>query len=285
MALASAMGPARVFAATYEIVAGSDKRFQPAVLTIETGDTVIWRAQGSTHTVTGQGSDPLCGSDWILSGSTCTRTFNTAGTNFYRCNFHGTFGMTGAVVIVQKVNFAPSVNITNLQPRSTFAAPRSNLVVGYNAEDSDGSIGSVEIFSVTVSNVGTATATNVTNSLIKHTSAAGPFTATLTNPPPGNYRVFAQAIDNLNVLVKTPLTPFTVYTPFTNGLLSLTNNQSSFTINADPGLAYALEASTNLATWTALFTNTNNTTNTTITLTDSNAATFSNRFYRVRLVP
>ena len=64
--------------------------------------------------------------------------------------------------------------------------------------------------------------------------------------------------------------------------LTLANGSVQMSINAKPGHPYALEASVDLTTWAILRTNV--AVGTTLNFTDTNAASFNNRFYRVRQV-
>ena len=64
--------------------------------------------------------------------------------------------------------------------------------------------------------------------------------------------------------------------------LALANGAFQMLISAKPGHPYALEASSDLASWTILRTNV--AVGTTLSFTDTNAASFNKRFYRVRQV-
>ena len=87
--------------------------FTPSALTVDVGDTVVFERAGGTHTVTGIGADPFCGSDPV--STSCSVTFNQAGVFPYRCLFHSTAtpqltGMTGSVTVVsisEKPNLVP----------------------------------------------------------------------------------------------------------------------------------------------------------------------------------
>lgn len=84
--------------------------FSPNDLTIEVGDTVVWSNQGGTHTVTGTGTDPICGPD--LVPISCSRTFDTAGDFPYICTIgsHAAFGMTGVVRVAQApITITPAI--------------------------------------------------------------------------------------------------------------------------------------------------------------------------------
>ncbi len=62
-----------------------DNVFQPAVLSIPAGTTVVWRwgPTGNLHNVTGDAfASPS------LTSGTFSRPFDRAGTYFYRCTIH-----------------------------------------------------------------------------------------------------------------------------------------------------------------------------------------------------
>src|SRR5438445_13113817 len=71
---------AAAFAATNHVSFGA-YFFRPGSITIAEGDTVIWTHTNTdliNHTVTGTGSDRICGSN--LVPVSCSHTFSTAGT-------------------------------------------------------------------------------------------------------------------------------------------------------------------------------------------------------------
>lgn len=75
--------------------------FNPSTITIQKGDTVTWRNQGSgLHNVRADDNSFRNG-DPSSSSWTFSHTFNAAGTFGYFCEFHGgpTFGMRGSVVV------------------------------------------------------------------------------------------------------------------------------------------------------------------------------------------
>src|SRR5712691_7270622 len=67
-------------AATTNVSFGS-YYFDPSVVQINVGDTVIWTNGIGSHTVQGTGSDPMCGGAYLP----CSHTFNTPGTYPYEC--------------------------------------------------------------------------------------------------------------------------------------------------------------------------------------------------------
>ena len=78
--------------------------YTPAKLTIKVGDTVQWTFAGGTHTVT---SGKNCSADGKFdskvktSPSTYRRTFDTAGTFDYFCDYreHCTMGQVGVIEV------------------------------------------------------------------------------------------------------------------------------------------------------------------------------------------
>jgi plastocyanin len=79
--------------------------FDPAAVTINTGDTVTWFFQpGGTHTTTSDATSgpEVWNSGFIPGGSTFSHTFNTPGVHEYYCQFHSSAGgtsMNGVVIV------------------------------------------------------------------------------------------------------------------------------------------------------------------------------------------
>lgn len=75
----------------------SQMRFEPAVISIEAGETVTWRnGAGIPHTVSGRAaSGPESGT--LSSGQVFSHTFDEPGTYEYYCALHPS--MTGKVVV------------------------------------------------------------------------------------------------------------------------------------------------------------------------------------------
>jgi len=126
--------PASLHAGTTNMVHFGSFYFRPNTLIIQPGDTVIWQNDGGTHTVTGRGSDPVCGAGTIPS--TCSHVFNAPGTYPYVCNIagHAALGMTGVVHVVQTTIASPVLtNATRLtdgtlQFTVLTTAGRTNLI-------------------------------------------------------------------------------------------------------------------------------------------------------------
>jgi autotransporter-associated beta strand protein len=88
-----------VFGATTNVSYGNFF-FNPPIVTITAGDTVVWTQTGGGHSVTGTGADPMCGD---VNVTTCTVTFTQAGSYPYKCRVHvGSQNMTGLVVVVSR---------------------------------------------------------------------------------------------------------------------------------------------------------------------------------------
>src|SRR5438477_1035649 len=150
--LAAMLADGTVRAATNHVAFGSFF-FNPKSLTINVGDTVVWSNQGGSHSVTGTGSDPICGNP--IGISTCTHTFTNAGTFPYICIPHQGLGMTGVVVVVVATNVAPQVAMISPTNNATFTAG-ADIPLEASATDADGSVAKVEFFADTTL-LGTAT--------------------------------------------------------------------------------------------------------------------------------
>ena len=85
--------------------------FNPRVVSIHVGDTVVWTNGFGSHTVLGTGSDPMCGGAFLP----CSHKFNTAGTYLYECTVlgHAAQGMTGVVNVASAPPTVTPALITN----------------------------------------------------------------------------------------------------------------------------------------------------------------------------
>jgi plastocyanin len=104
-AAALALGPSGTAQAVVAVtIRGSGTSWNPARATINAGETVRWKAVGSTHTVTAYGGN-WSKNTRISAGETTRRTFNSTGTYRFRCTIHSTLssgncsGMCGRVVV------------------------------------------------------------------------------------------------------------------------------------------------------------------------------------------
>jgi plastocyanin len=98
------------------VTATSTLAFEPATVTVHTGDTVEWRNTSLfTHTVTDEPAKARSGADATLPegampfraelppGQIYRHSFNVAGTYHYFCEPHERFGMAGMVIVVPSV--------------------------------------------------------------------------------------------------------------------------------------------------------------------------------------
>src|SRR5436190_6244235 len=122
--------------------------FNPANVTINVNDQVVWTWVAGYHSTTHTGNPPLWDSG-IRSSGTFSRVFAAVGTFNYRCSIIDHFGMGGSVT-VQAPNTPPSVTITNPVANAVFIAP-ATFTVDASASDPDGSVSQVEFFRNTTS--------------------------------------------------------------------------------------------------------------------------------------
>ena len=101
---AAFLAPLSASAAQINISIG-DNLFQAPSVTINQGDTVVWKNNGTiNHTVTADNS--FFSSGTLAPGQSFSYTFSAPGTFRYYCAFHGApggVGMSGTVVVVQQV--------------------------------------------------------------------------------------------------------------------------------------------------------------------------------------
>ena len=229
-----------ILAATHTVTFGSFF-FNPNSLTINAGDTVVWT--GSAHTVTGTGSDPICGNGTVFGS--CSRTFTTPGTYPYICilDSHAALGMTGTVTVQAAANNPPSVTITNPVNGAVFAAT-ANVTIQASATDTDGSVTRVQLFA------------NPT--LLAGTVTTAPFSIIASNLAAGPYALRAIATDNGGLSSTSVVVNISVVTPVSVALSPplITNGLFQFNYTANAGLRYVVERSSNLVTWTGSVTNT-----------------------------
>ncbi|HUL51061.1 MAG TPA: Ig-like domain-containing protein, partial [Candidatus Nitrosotalea sp.] len=241
--------------------------FNPNTLTINVGDTVVWQSAGGAHTVTGTGTDPICGNSTLTS---CSHTFNSAGTFAYNCILpgHAQAGMTGSITVVAATNTPPRVTITKPADAAMFAEP-ADVTIDANASDTEGPVASVRFF------LNTTSPGIVTSS---------PFQLVASNLTAGTYAIRAVALDGGGLSSTSAVVNISVVTPsaITMTLPSVVGSQFQFDYSADVGLRYVVENSPDLANWTPLATNTAASSSERYTETfDVNGL----RFYRVERLP
>jgi plastocyanin len=78
-----------------------DYAFDPGLITIEAGTTVVWVNSGAeTHSATGDGGEFDTGG--IAPGGSASISFDAPGTYGYHCEFHS--GMNATVVVVESMD-------------------------------------------------------------------------------------------------------------------------------------------------------------------------------------
>lgn len=101
--------------ATVNIEVG-DNFFNPASITVNVGDTVVWTHNGNRpHDVTSIGDGPLNSPRRMMRGATYSFTATTAGTFNYECTIHE--GQDGVLI----------VQAAAAQPTTPSAAPRAGM--------------------------------------------------------------------------------------------------------------------------------------------------------------
>ncbi len=213
--LFAAFTPARICAITTNVSFGSFF-YSPTTVTIHPGDTVVFSNTGGSHTVTGTGSDPICGNGSV--STSCSHQFNSVGNFPYQCIVpgHASSGMTGLVMVVALANVSPTVGITSPASNAVIAA-NASITINASASDSDGSISNVTFF------VG-ANQLSVDNS--------SPYSAT-TNLSAGSYTLSAVAMDNLGAKATNSI-PITVNAAPTIAL----SQPSPFSVNENTALNF-----------------------------------------------
>lgn len=89
---------------THNVTARSTS-YDPAVLFIEPGDTVVWRNMSGHFNLFEAGLIPDGVEPWSTSmGENVSRTFDVEGVYLYQCPPHFAMGMVGAIVVGEPVN-------------------------------------------------------------------------------------------------------------------------------------------------------------------------------------
>jgi plastocyanin len=231
-------------AATTNVTIVGDS-FSPVIVNIHVGDTVAWTGGAGFHTVTGStvaDRSQFCGSGTI---TTCSETFNSAGSFPYACLVHSNCcSMTGLVVVVV-VPPSPTVSITNPAVGAVYSAP-AVLHLGAAAAVSSGTVTNVAFF---------AGATPLGSVQVS------PFNITSSSLAAGNYSLTAVATAAglsttsavVNVSVVSPVA-------VSNSVPVVASSHFSFNYSADVGLTYVIQRSNDLINWTPVLTNVASTT-------------------------
>jgi plastocyanin len=222
---------------------GATFTFRPAVITINVGDTIVFSNAGGSHTVTGTSGtpsvDPICGSGTVATS--CSHTFNTAGTFNYVCTPHAGLGMTGQVIVVAP-SVPPTISVTAPASGTVYAAP-ADVKLSTTTTAGTGSVTNVQFFA---------------NSTSLGSTTISPFDFTASSLAAGNYSLTAKAQNSVGLATTSSPVSITVVNPVvvSNYFAQVTNGQFSFEHTANPGLKYVLEKSSDLSTWSAVTTNT-----------------------------
>lgn len=240
--------------------------FYPAVVVISPGQSVRWwnmDLYGFPVQVTSDApfGNPNYFSFYLLDfGDTATVTFPNQGTFGY----HSNYAEQGYVV----VNVPPLVTITNPPDGAVFTTPASFLIEVEASETPDDVVWDVTFYVASGSE---------TNLIV--VDQQPPFSATVTNLPPGSYTLIAVATDyyyaattNAVNITVTSGGPIQLSAPRRAGGVFLFD-ATGLTI----GRTNVLQASTNLQTWVGLQTNVATAT----TATFTNALLPGARFYRL----
>jgi plastocyanin len=248
--------------------------YAPSALSVPQGDTVTWVNSdfypygGHSATSGSAGSPDGLWDSGLVANEGDTYTLDTStispGTYPYFCTVDAYY-MAGTLTITAVVNNPPSVSITNPVTGTKFLAP-ANITLKASASETGGSITNVQFFS------GATSLGNVT---------AAPFNFTANNLAAGNYSFTAKAFDNLGATTNSAAVNIFVLTNSTiSSVALLTGGSFQVTLKGIAGQTYAVEASSNLLNWSALFTNVAPAN--VFNVTDTTSTNVLRRFYRTR---
>ncbi|MDW8308638.1 MAG: Ig-like domain-containing protein [Verrucomicrobiales bacterium] len=258
-----AVGSGRVRGA--DVFWSSNGGFQPATVVISPGESVTWWNNDDFFPVQVTSDAPFGNPNYfsfllVDYGDSATRTFPNQGTFGY----HSNYGQQGYVV----VNIPPVVTITNPPNGAVFTAPATVLIQVEASETPDDVVWDVAFF------VANGSVTNLIS-----VDDTAPFSAVVTNLPPGSYTLIAVATDYYYATATNAVS----ITVVGGGPIQLSaprrvGNQFLFDATGlTPGRTNVLQVSTNLVSWTGLQTN----------VATAASATFTNallpgaRFYRL----
>ena len=218
-----------------------DYAFSPATANINVNDSVVWVWTGSSHNhnVYSTDSPQAWPSSPIESNPySYTNQFTTAGSFPYVCTVHGFSG----TINVAAPHVPPVVTITNPASGTVYAAPAS-INLAATATVTDGTVTNIQF---------------LLDSTVLVNQTAAPYTAVASNLAAGNYILTAIATDDSGAQ-STNSVSVSVVTPGATAIAPphLTSTNFTFTFNANIGLNYLVQASTNLSStkWTPVFTN------------------------------
>ncbi len=219
--------------------------FNPKVVTVNVGDTVVWSNGQDVHTVSPNGgvTESFCGGFSITS---CSHVFNSAGSFAYHCNFHeNSHSMTGLVLVVAaptNSGVPPTVAITGVAANALLAA-HSSVNIGVNASDADGSVVSV---------------TWQTNGVTFAVTTIPPFSLTTTGLVAGQPSLRAIATDNQSLSATSAPVNIRVVTPPVLSFVPAGGGAGQFLFQTVPGVNYIIESAGQLPEFSAQATNSGN---------------------------
>lgn len=251
--------------------------FNPASMSINAGDTVVWVWESGVHSTIGNTN--FWNSGILSVGQTFTKTFPTAGTYDYFCSVHSFPGGSGhnGTLIVQAVNQPPTVSLTS-PTNGTKVLATTNFLLSATATDPGGSVARVDIFS--------SASAGVIGDPICSLNGPGPTFQFTTNLPGGTFFFTAVATDNQGATNKSAAVQIFSLTNATLVVASPLTSAAVFTVsNSFAGQQYFVDALTNftgeLSTrWFPIATNTAPSNN--FLFTDPGLLPPGPRLYRVR---
>ena len=201
--------------------------FDPANVTINVNDQVVWTWVSDSHSTTSD--DGLWDSGVFDTGHVFTNTFTTAGSFAYFCIVHGFTG----TVNVQAGDSLPTVAITSPTDGAAFASP-AIVPITASASDSDGSVTNVAFYDGN-------TFLGQTNNL-PYTIAASLGT--------GAHALTAVAIDNLGLAATSAVVNVTVNVVHTPPEVNITNPVDNATFGNTDTITVQTSASASSGTIT-----------------------------------
>ncbi len=179
--------PARGASVTNIVRSFPSNSFNPATMTINAGDTVVWVWESGIHSSISDTN--FWNSGFLSTGQTFSKTFPTAGTYSYFCSVHSFPGGSShnGVIIVQAVNQPPSVSLSAPTTGAKVLAA-GNFVVSVTATDAGGSVTKVDFFS--------SLSAGTIGDPICSLNGPGPTFQFTTNLPAGTFFFTAVATDN-----------------------------------------------------------------------------------------
>ena len=209
--------------------------FQPRLVTISAGDTILWTNTTSTsHNVVSSNS-AWATSPFFVSPGTFSVTFTNPGSYGYYCAPHRS-SMNGVITVQAAVNQPAVVALTNPPSGRTLSAP-ATLTLEASAADPDGTVTNVQFFSGTT---------------FAGEDASSPYSLRVQNLPAGIYSFSAVAVDNLGLSRTSGVVAVTVVDSGSvrfDSDVALSQGTFLFSVHATPGLSYAMEHASSMADW------------------------------------